>query len=249
VAWIEDVATIFAPDAKLLQITRAYAQANPGVGEDVIFGVLEKLRKITNNYVGVIELADDLATETVAEIFIRVNSAGTELSQADFAMSKIAVNETYGGNMLRKAIDYFCHLAVAPEFLARIERGDKAFAASEFLPQMRWLKDTNDDIYDPTYTDYGRGRGRRRAVLWAGPPVRVSVRVARRVHADDVGGPGVCARRAADAGSVGHAGGAGIGVHVAPEVYDGWAAYDVGWLGLTSSRARRRFPDSPPMGP
>ena len=82
-------------------------------------------------------------------------------------MSKIAVNETYGGNMLRKAIDYFCHLAVAPEFLARIEKGDKAFAASEFLPQMRWLKDVNDDIYDPTYTDmlrvaftseFGRGK-------------------------------------------------------------------------------------------
>lgn len=167
VAWLPDVADLFAPDAKLLQITKAYAAANPGVDDDALFGVLEKLRKIINNHVGVIELADDLDIETVTEIFIRVNSAGTELSQADFAMSKIAVNETYGGNLLRKAIDYFCHLAVAPEFLPRIEKGDKAFAASEFLPQMRWLKDTNDDIYDPTYTDmlrvaftseFGRGR-------------------------------------------------------------------------------------------
>ena len=112
--------------------------------------MLEGLRKITNNHVGIIELADDLDIETVTEIFIRVNSAGTELSQADFAMSKITVNETYGGNLLRKAIDYFCHIAVAPEF---IEKSDKAFAASEFLPAMRWLKDVNDDIYDPTYTD------------------------------------------------------------------------------------------------
>lgn len=115
--------------------------------------MLEKLRKIINNHVGIIELADDLDIETVTEIFIRVNSAGAELSQADFAMSKIAANETYGGNLLRKAIDYFCHLAVAPEFLARIEKGDKTFAASEFFPQMRWLRDVNDDIYDPTYTD------------------------------------------------------------------------------------------------
>ena len=68
----------------------------------------------------------------MTEIFIRVNSAGTELSQADFAMSKIAVNETFGGNELRKAIDYFCHLAVAPEFCAKIEKGDPAFAASDF---------------------------------------------------------------------------------------------------------------------
>ena len=75
--------------------------------------------KIINNHIGLIELADDLDIETVTEIFIRVNSAGTELSQADFAMSKIAVNKTYGGDLLRKAIDYFCHLAVAPEFLSQ----------------------------------------------------------------------------------------------------------------------------------
>ncbi|MFZ4526839.1 MAG: hypothetical protein ACOYOE_15310 [Chlorobium sp.] len=50
--------------------------------------------------------------ETATEIFIRINSKGVVLSQADFAMSKIVANETYGGNVLRKAIDYFCHLAV-----------------------------------------------------------------------------------------------------------------------------------------
>src|SRR3989440_4285145 len=166
-AWIPDVSELFLPSAKLLQITKAYTIANPEADEDAIFGTLERLRKIINNHVGIIELADDLDIETVTEIFIRVNSAGTELSQADFAMSKIAVNETYGGNLLRKAIDYFCHLAVAPEFLPTLEKNDKAFASSEFLPLMRWLKETNDDIYDPTYTDmlrvaftseFGRGK-------------------------------------------------------------------------------------------
>jgi hypothetical protein len=167
VAWIEDVAEVFSPEASLTELTDDYTERNPSADRKRVSRVLEKLRKIINNHVGVIELADDLDIETVTEIFIRVNSAGTELSQADFAMSKIAVNETYGGNLLRKAIDYFCHLAVAPEFLSRIEKGDKAFAASEFLPQMIWLKDTNDDIYDPTYTDmlrvaftseFGRGK-------------------------------------------------------------------------------------------
>jgi hypothetical protein len=167
VAWIEDVAEVFSPEASLTEVTDTYTEKNPAADRKRVSRVLEKLRKIINNHVGVIELADDLDIETVTEIFIRVNSAGTELSQADFAMSKIAVNETYGGNLLRKAIDYFCHLAVAPEFLSRIEKGDKAFAASEFFPQMRWLKDTNDDIYDPTYTDmlrvaftseFGRGK-------------------------------------------------------------------------------------------
>ena len=166
-SWLPDVSYVFAPEARLLQITRAYRDANPGVDEDLVFGSFERLRQITNNSVGIIELAEDLDIETVTEIFIRVNSAGASLSQADFAMSKIASNETYGGNLLRKAIDYFCHLAVAPDFLPKIEKGDKAFAASEFLPKLRWLKDTKDDIYDPTYSDmlrvaftseFGRGR-------------------------------------------------------------------------------------------
>ena len=152
-SWIPDLATVFAPDASLTKLTREYTARNPEADQDQISLVLEKVRKIINNQVGIIELAEDLDIETVTEIFIRVNSAGASLSQADFAMSKIAANDTYGGNMLRKAIDYFCHLAVAPEFLPRIEKGDKAFAASEFLPKMRWLKDVNDDLYDPSYTD------------------------------------------------------------------------------------------------
>jgi hypothetical protein len=117
VAWIEDVAAVFAPDADLIDLTERYASQNPTADRRVVGRVLQKSSKIVNNHVGLIELAEDLDIETVTEIFIRVNSAGAELSQADFAMSKIAANETYGGNMLRKAIDYFCHLAVAAEFL------------------------------------------------------------------------------------------------------------------------------------
>lgn len=152
-SWISDLANVFAPDASLIKLTREYSERNPDVDQERISLVLERVRKIINNQVGIIELAEDLDIETVTEIFIRVNSAGASLSQADFAMSKIAANDTYGGNMLRKAIDYFCHLSIAPEFLPRIEKGDKAFAASEFLPKMRWLKDVNDDLYDPSYTD------------------------------------------------------------------------------------------------
>ena len=53
------------------------------------------LLQIKNNRLGLIELDSSLDIETVTEIFIRVNSAGVALSQADFAMSKIAVNELY----------------------------------------------------------------------------------------------------------------------------------------------------------
>ncbi|MDR3688047.1 MAG: DUF262 domain-containing protein [Fimbriimonas sp.] len=152
-AWIEDVATVFAADASLTKLSRQYQERNPHTDIDAIALILEKLKKITNNHVGVIELAEDLDIETVTEIFIRVNSAGVTLSQADFAMSKIAANETYGGNLLRKAIDYFCHLAISPEFFDRVRRLDKGFVESEHFNKIKWLKDANDDIYDPSYTD------------------------------------------------------------------------------------------------
>jgi Protein of unknown function DUF262 len=152
-AWIPDVAQVFAPEADLIELIDDYSTRNVGADRKTIGRVLQRLGKIINNHLGIIELAEDLDIETVTEIFIRVNSAGSPLSQADFAMSKIAANESYGGNMLRKAIDYFCHLAIAPEFHNRIKNGDKAFADSEFFPKLSWLKDVNDDLYDPSYTD------------------------------------------------------------------------------------------------
>lgn len=152
-AWLPDLADVFSPDASLSELTDDYAENNPDADRKQVSRILERLRKIINNHVGIIDLAEDLDIETVTEIFIRVNSAGASLSQADFAMSKIAANDLYDGNQLRKAIDYFCHLAVAPEFFSRIEKGDKAFAKSDYFQKMRWLKDVNDDLYDPSYTD------------------------------------------------------------------------------------------------
>lgn len=152
VSWIPDIANVFDSKISLFNLVTDYCQKNPGVINDEIFSSIESLRGIVNNQIGLIDLDSDLDIETVTEIFIRVNSAGVPLSQADFAMSKIAVNEAYGGNMLRKAIDYFCHLAIAPEFCQELKK-DKEFANSEFFQQMSWLCSENDDIYDPTYTD------------------------------------------------------------------------------------------------
>jgi hypothetical protein len=165
--WIPDVSKLFQPDADLFEQKDIYVDRNPDIDRNRVGKSLQQLMKIVNNSVGLIELAEDLDIETVTEIFIRVNSAGAELSQADFAMSKIAVNETYGGNTLRKAIEYFCHLAVSPEFYSQIEKNDPDFTSSPFLAKMAWLKDCNDDLYDPTYTDmlrvaftseFGRGK-------------------------------------------------------------------------------------------
>ncbi len=152
VSWIPDIADVFDPNTSLFALVSAYCEKNPETTIDQIFKSLELLRGITSNQIGLIELDHDLDIETVTEIFIRVNSAGVALSQADFAMSKIAVDEKHGGNTLRKAIDYFCHLAVTPDFYNTV-RNDAAFASTEFFAHMSWMKNENDDLYDPSYTD------------------------------------------------------------------------------------------------
>ena len=119
---------------------------------------IARLEAIKNAQIGIISLNDDLDVETVSEIFIRINSKGVPLSSADFAMSKIA---TYGdrGRNIRKLIDYFCHLAVAPHPYADIQENDAEFAATPYLKAIAWLKDDADDLYDPSYGDVIRVAG------------------------------------------------------------------------------------------
>jgi len=166
VSWIPDIAIVFDSKTSILDLVNSYCERNPGTDKDDIYRSIELLRRITGNQIGLIELNSDLDIDTVTEIFIRVNSEGVPLSQADFAMSKIAVNEKYDGNLLRKAIDYFCHLAVAPDFY-NIIKNDSEFNKSDFLQHMAWLRNESNDLYCPSYTDmlrvaftseFGRGR-------------------------------------------------------------------------------------------
>ena len=152
-AWIPDISVIIKPEFSLYQFIPEYLKHNPEANATDIERNIQRLKSIVQRPIGMIELNHDLDIETVTEIFIRINSKGVVLSQADFAMSKIAANETYGGNVLRKAIDYFCHLAVAPEFYSHIEEKDKEFAKTDYFSKMKWLKAENDDLYDPDYND------------------------------------------------------------------------------------------------
>jgi hypothetical protein len=151
--WIDDISKVISPEVKVIRFVNGYCESNPEADPEEIFDSVERLRGIVNNHIGLIELNSDLDIETVTEIFIRINSKGVVLSQADFAMSKIASNESYKGNILRKCIDYFCHLAVSPESYGQIEEIDREFAGTEYFQKMSWLKNENDDLYDPSYTD------------------------------------------------------------------------------------------------
>ena len=152
-AWIKDIAPILSGEVKPSVVRKEYLTLNPDVDEDEIEAAIDTLKEISNKQVGVIELSGNLDIERVTEIFIRINSKGVPLNQADFVMSTIAANETYGGNLLRKCIDHFSELAVRPEFYTILMENDKEFAESHYRPQVDWLRKENDDIYDPSYVD------------------------------------------------------------------------------------------------
>lgn len=114
---------------------------------------INKLLSIKNILIGEISLGSTLDIDTVTEIFVRINSAGVPLSQADFAMSKISVNEKYLGNDIRKTIDYFCHLAKTSNDYENIVNTDTDFTSKEIFQKIKWIKDNVDELYLPSYTD------------------------------------------------------------------------------------------------
>jgi len=151
--WIHDIAEAINGKTDLFEIADNYVELNPNVDKKLVRNSLSNLLNLTKKQIGLIELSHDLDIETVTEIFIRINSKGVILSQADFAMSKIASNTEHNGTVLQKTIDYFCHLAKSPDFYKNIVDNDPDFAASDSFKKMEWMKNENDDIYNPNYND------------------------------------------------------------------------------------------------
>lgn len=165
-SWIPDISEVFKPTFSTIKFIKKYLDNNPSADEDQIDKAISQLVSIKSCQIGAILLVPQLDISEVTEIFVRINSQGKRLNEADFAMSKIAADEKHGGNTLRKAIDYFCHLAVDPAFFSQL-CCDRPFMETEFANKLRWLKDDREDIFDPDYSDmlrvsfmhmFGRGK-------------------------------------------------------------------------------------------
>jgi len=165
--WIPDISELFKATFDIFGFVEEYCTHNSEITKTDLNNLIIRLRSIANRQIGVIELAHSLEIDEVTEIFIRINSQGKPLGQADFAMSKISSDETNGGRLLRKAIDYFCHLSVKPDFYSTIKNFDREFMTSEYADKLRWLANDKEDIYDPDYSDmlrvcfmhqFGRGK-------------------------------------------------------------------------------------------
>lgn len=169
--WIADIAELFTADFDSYTFVQEYCAKNSDVNPSILNKKLTQVIGIKNRQIGVITLNKDLTIDEVTEIFIRINSQGAKLNQSDFAMSKIAANVKYGGNTLRKAIDYFSHLAVQPDWYSEMSK-DKDFMESIYAPKIKWLKNDREEIFDPGYGDilrvafmYKFGRGKMKDLV------------------------------------------------------------------------------------
>jgi len=151
--WIPDVAEVFKTGFNAWTFIQEYCTNNPDMQPQDLSQVLNNLQLIGNRHIGVIELEEHLDIDIVTDIFIRINSKGTALSQGDFVMSKIASDEAHGGNMLRRAIDYFSHLCIDPSFLEAIKESDNDFSNSEYFNKVAWLKEDTETVFDPECDD------------------------------------------------------------------------------------------------
>ena len=151
--WIPDIAELFTPTYSSFRFIPKYCEENPEIQPEELEKIISKVKGISNRMIGIIELSENLEIDVVTDIFIRINSKGTALSQGDFVMSKIAADEIHGGNTLRKVIDYFSHLAVVPSYYDYIATHDVAFSATPYLLKLKWLRDDTETVYDPECDD------------------------------------------------------------------------------------------------
>ena len=154
--WIPDISKIFETGFSEYKFFNQYLANNPNITDEELSLVIGRLRGIASSQLGVIDLSEKLELDVVTDIFIRINSKGTALSQGDFVMSKMAADEKYRGNILRKLIDYFAHLAVRPQFFSHIETHDDEFTNTEFLQHIAWLRNDQENVYDPGCDDIVR---------------------------------------------------------------------------------------------
>lgn len=151
--WIPDISIFFRRDFSFRQFEKEYKEANPDEDFTPLEESVDTLKEIVKYQVGVIELSFLLDIDVVSEIFIRINLQGKPLNQEDFVMSKISVNEQYGGDYIRNCIDYFCHLLREPSFYQVLQQNETEFFNSEYGKALTWCQNEEQSLYIPSYAD------------------------------------------------------------------------------------------------
>lgn len=108
--FVPSISALWAPGASLFDLVRSYLQAQKETREltneerHQVEAAMTKLFNLTKFPFTALELSKDLDEEQVAEVFVRINSAGKPLNQADFILTLMSVFWDEG----RKELEQFC---------------------------------------------------------------------------------------------------------------------------------------------
>lgn len=151
--WIPDISEFLKPGSiNTFDFCVKYSEIS-GLEPNEINSRINQLHQILSSSIGRIELSSEIDIDTVTEIFVRINSKGVELPQADFVLSKISVNEKYQGNDIRKTIDYFSRFLQTPTDFEGIRKYDTEFVSKDIFSKIAWASKFRDNLYQPSYKD------------------------------------------------------------------------------------------------
>lgn len=156
--YIKDISEVFGQSFNSLAVASSCYEAEHGEPATIqtvtdIHNAILRLRDIISYQVGLIELSPELEISDINVIFTRINSKGVNLSSYDFVMSKLASDVDYGGYIVQKTIDYFCHIIRKPGDWSEIRKNDPEFAASSNASAISWVASFSKEVYVPDYSD------------------------------------------------------------------------------------------------
>ena len=115
-AFIPNISILWEDNARATQIIREYinglksSREITDAEERKIEDSIEKLKGLTTFPFTALELASDIDEEAVSDVFVRINSKGTPLNQADFILTLMSVFWDDG----RAALELFCRESRKP---------------------------------------------------------------------------------------------------------------------------------------
>lgn len=150
--WIPDISVLFSKSYNSFEFIPKFCSENPDMDSRLLNELVEKVRDIRNAPIGIINLDKELSIDRVTEIFIRINSKGSSLTQADFVMSTMAADTSHNGNLMRKAIDYFCHLFANHNFMQIVDK-DSQFTDTEYYNAIKWVAATDTSLISLSFDE------------------------------------------------------------------------------------------------
>ena len=114
--WISDITEVFTNSMGALSVVQEYLtslESAREIGPEHQAAVernIQRLANLHNTPLGILEIAQDADEEQVAEIFVRINSKGQNLRQADFILTLLAVFWEEG----RKQLEDFAKACKVP---------------------------------------------------------------------------------------------------------------------------------------